>query len=237
MEILALGTVHGNTPAATAAHNAIAVLDVAGAGNVPVAIGARRPLAQEVDLSAMVHGEDGLGGAAPATVRRAPVATPAAVQLVEVATAHPGECTIVATGPLTNLALALLLEPGLAQLVAGVVLMGGTVLHPGNVSPLAEANIWHDPEAADLVFGAGWPLVQVGLDVTMTTWLEGDDLARLAATTTERGRFPGPFSSIIWGSTTSATADPAALCTTRVQPSWPCIPNWAPICERPYPSS
>jgi len=189
VEILAVGTVHGNTPAETAARNAIAVLDVAGAPDVPVAVGARRPLAQQVDFSAMVHGDDGLGGAAPATVRRAPVAAAAAVQLVAVATAHPGACTIVATGPLTNLALALLLEPRLPELVAGVVLMGGTLHHPGNVSPMAEANIAHDPEAADLVFAAGWPLTQVGLDVTMTTWLEGDDLARLAAATTERGRF------------------------------------------------
>jgi purine nucleosidase len=117
------------------------------------------------------------------------VPTPAAVQLVAAAQAEPGELTIVATGPLTNLALALLLEPRLPELVAGVVLMGGTLHHPGNVSPLAEANIAHDPEAADLVFGAGWPLTQVGLDVTMTTWLEGDDLERLANADTPRARF------------------------------------------------
>ena len=67
--------------------------------------------------------------------------------------------------------------------------MGGTVLHPGTVAPLAEANIRHDPEAADLVFAAPWPVVQVGLDVTMTTWLEGADLDRLAAAENARGRF------------------------------------------------
>jgi purine nucleosidase len=189
VEIVAVGTVHGNTPADSAAHNAIAVLDLAGLPEVPVAVGARRPLAQEAEFSAMVHGEDGLGGAAPATVSRSPVATSGAEQLAATARMYPGECTVVATGPLTNLALALLLEPRLPELVAGVVLMGGTVDHPGNVAPLVEANIGHDPEAADLVFGAGWPLTQVGLDVTMTTWLEGEDLARIAQSDTARGRF------------------------------------------------
>jgi purine nucleosidase len=189
VEILAVGTVHGNTPADVAGRNAIAVLEVAGLNEVPVAVGARRPLAQPAAFSAMVHGEDGLGGQSPATVSRQPVALSAAEQLLATVRAHPGTCTILATGPLTNLALALLLEPELPQLVAKVVLMGGTVYYPGNVSPLAEANIAHDPEAADLVFGAGWPLTQVGLDVTMTTWLDDEHLERIAATDTVRGRF------------------------------------------------
>lgn len=188
-EILGIGTVHGNAEATTAARNALAVLEVAGLGGVPVAVGAARPIAQPVEIASAVHGGDGLGGCAPATVSGAPVDRSAAEQLVGLARAHPGACTVVATGPLTNLALALLLEPRLPTLVARVVVMGGTVLHPGNVAPLAEANIRHDPEAADLVFAAPWPVVQVGLDVTMTTWLEDEDLDRLAAATSARGRF------------------------------------------------
>jgi purine nucleosidase len=187
--ILGIGTVHGNAPAALAARNALAVLEVAGLTDVPVAVGAERPLAQPVTISAMVHGADGLGGRAPAAVVGEPVGTSAAEQLLTIVRAQPGACTIVATGPLTNLALALLLEPRLPQLVEKVVLMGGTVNHPGNVGPLAEANIAHDPEAADLVFAAPWPVTQVGLDVTMTTWLDDDDLERITADRSDRGRF------------------------------------------------
>lgn len=190
VEILAVGSVHGNATADAAARNALAVLDIGGRPGVPVAVGARQPLAQPVDISAMVHGADGLGGfAPPPPAGRAPVDLPAAVQLVQTVRANPGECTIVATGPFTNLALALLLDPDVASLVAGVVVMGGTVEHPGNISPYAEANIAHDPEAARLVFAAPWPVTQVGLDVTMATWLEQPDLDRIQASDTAAGRF------------------------------------------------
>ena len=82
------------------------------------------------------------------------------------ARAHPGEITLVAVGPLGNLATALQLEPQLPKLVQEVILMDGTVMEPGNVWPVAEANIWKDPHAADIVFSAGWKLTMVGLDVT-----------------------------------------------------------------------
>lgn len=190
VEILAVGTVHGNAAAEAAAHNALAVLAIGGRSEVPVAVGARRPLAQAVNISSMVHGDDGLGGHAPERPPdRRPVGLPAAVQLVETIRAHPGECTIVATGPLTNLALALMLDPELVSLVAGVVIMGGTIDHPGNISPYAEANIAHDPEAAHLVLGASWPVSQVGLDVTMPTWMGPQELARIESSDTLTGRF------------------------------------------------
>jgi inosine-uridine nucleoside N-ribohydrolase len=85
---------------------------------------------------------------------------------VDTARQYPGEVSVVAVGPLGNLARALELEPELPTLLRKVVVMGGTVLEPGNVSPVAEANIWNDPHAADLVFGAGFKLTMVGLDVT-----------------------------------------------------------------------
>jgi purine nucleosidase len=190
IEIVAVGSVHGNATADAAALNALAVLDIAGRPDVPVAVGARRPLAQPVDISSMVHGDDGLGGKAPgAAAGRAPVEWPAAWQLVRAARAHPGQCTVVATGPLTNLALALMLDPDLERLVAGVVVMGGTVEHPGNITPYAEANVAHDPEAADLVLGAAWPVTLVGLDATMGVWLASPELARIEHSDTPSGRF------------------------------------------------
>ncbi|MBB5154421.1 nucleoside hydrolase [Saccharopolyspora phatthalungensis] len=181
VELLAVGTVHGNARADAAAANALQVLDIAGRRDIPVAVGALRPLAQPLEVSALVHGEDGLGGQAHAVpeLRREPVS--AAEQLVRIVRERPGECTVVATGPLTNLAVALLLEPRLPELVRNVVVMGGTTREPGNISPLAEANIWHDPEAAALVFGAGWSLTLVGLDVTMHTWLDQSDVDRIAS--------------------------------------------------------
>ncbi len=191
VEIVAVGSVHGNASAATAARNALTVLDVAGLGDVPVAVGAARPLAQPVQIATRVHGSDGLGGCAPAAPPsgRRPRGVAAAVQLMEALRAHPGECTVVATGPLTNLALAVLLDPGVAPLAAGVVVMGGTVSAPGNVGPLAEANLAHDPEAAQAVLAARWPVTLVGLDVTMKTWLEGPHLERIEASRTPAGRF------------------------------------------------
>lgn len=190
VEILAVGSVHGNATADAAAGNALAVLNLGGRRGIPVAVGAGRPLAQPVNISSMVHGDDGLGGhAADLPAGGTPVAIPAAQQLVETVRAHPGECTIVATGPLTNLALAVMLDPEVASLVAGVVVMGGTLDHPGNINPYAEANIAHDPEAAQLVFGASWPVTQVGLDVTMATWMGPEALGRIEASDTETGRF------------------------------------------------
>jgi purine nucleosidase len=190
VDIVGVGSVHGNATADVAARNALAVLDIAGRPNVPVAIGAHRPMAQPVDISAIVHGDDGLGGQAPPPPEGASLAAmPAAVQIVEAVRANPGQCTVVATGPFTNLALALLLDPGLPSLVKKVVVMGGTVEHPGNITPYAEANVFHDPEAASLVFGAQWEVTLVGMDVTMATWLEEPELQRIGADQTASGRF------------------------------------------------
>ncbi|MFJ8310264.1 nucleoside hydrolase [Streptomyces sp. NPDC094147] len=113
----------------------------------------------------------------------------AAEQLVQVARTHPGECAILATGPCTNLALALLMEPELPCLVRHVVVMGGAVAEPGNVTTAAEANVYHDPEAAEMVLSADWPVTMVTLDATMSTWLEPPDLDRIESATTPPGAF------------------------------------------------
>lgn len=188
VEVVAVGSVHGNTSAGQAATNAITVLDVAGLPSVPVAVGARRPLGPASGPARAVHGSDGLGGhARPPS--RPPAGVAAAVQLVEAVRADPGGCTVVATGPLTNLALAVLLDPEIVGLVDRVVVMGGTLRSPGNITPWAEVNVAIDPEAADLVLGAGLPLTLVGLDVTMTAWLEAADQERIEGHGSERSQF------------------------------------------------
>ena len=181
VEIVAVGSVHGNVPAPVAAANALRVLDVAGLDTVPVAVGAHRPLAQELRTAEMVHGDDGLGGQAGPSPRSV-IQESAAEQLVRLARAHPGELSVLALGPLTNIALAVLLEPRLPELLRHLVVLGGALGVPGNVTPHAEANIWHDPEAADLVFDAGFPnLTLVGLDVTETARADAEWLDALAA--------------------------------------------------------
>jgi purine nucleosidase len=189
VEIAALGSVHGNAHAETAAANAQHVFDLVGLGHVPVAVGAAAPLAQPVSISGHVHGDDGLGGHGPKAPLRPFTAETAAEQLVRLARAEPGAFSLLATGPLTNLALALHLEPDLPRLVDRVVVMGGAVTVPGNITAAAEANIFHDPEAAEAVFAAAWPVTLVGLDVTMTAWLGAAELARIEADSRPRGRF------------------------------------------------
>lgn len=187
--IAAAGSVHGNTPADLAAGNLRRVLALAGNPDVPVALGAARPLVRPAHFAGEVHGDDGLGNTVDGPAPGAVTGESAPEQLVRLARAEPGRYDVLATGPLTNLGIALVLEPELPRLIRSVVVMGGAAHASGNMTPLAEANIWHDPEAARLVFDAPWPVTMVGLDVTMRTMLDEEDIARLAAGTSERARF------------------------------------------------
>jgi len=159
--------VFGNVTVDQAAINALYLTRIAGYA-IPVARGAPVPLAKPPGPPpGFIHGDDGLGNLdGRSAVPGQAEACSAAEYIVSMARAHPGEITLVAVAPLTNLALALKIEPNLPKLIRQVVLMAGTVTEPGNVSPVAEANVWNDPEAADLVFTAGWDLTMVGLDVT-----------------------------------------------------------------------
>lgn len=181
VELLGVGTVFGNIDAGTAAWNTLRALEAAGRTDVPVAVGAARPLLAPPVAATWVHGEDGLGNTFMPPPRGQPARESAAGQILRVTRAHPGEVVLCAVGPLTNLALALALDPGLPERVKRVVVMGGVVRRGGNTGPVQEANVWHDPEAARMVYRAGWPLTQVGLDVTMETFLTGEHLAALAA--------------------------------------------------------
>jgi purine nucleosidase len=189
IDLVAVGTVHGNVAPGVGALNALRVLERAGLHDIPVAVGAGRPMAQPVTFASEWHGTDGLGE----THLPAPAGRPAEIsapdQIVRLAKRHPGELTLLAIGPLTNLGIALLLEPSLPELFREVVIMGGAFEHPGNITAHAEANIWHDPEAAELVLAAGWPTTLVPLDVTHATALDGEWLDRLAAGEGEVARF------------------------------------------------
>ena len=165
LQVLGVTTVAGNQTLEKTTANAIRVLDHVGRADVPVAAGASRPLVRELRVAAHVHGESGLDGPALPPPSRAPERTHAADWTAGVVGAHPRPITLVATGPLTNVALFLAHYPELAGRLERIVLMGGAV-GQGNVTPAAEFNIWVDPEAASRVFQSGVDLTMVGLDVT-----------------------------------------------------------------------
>ena len=185
IDLRAITTVHGNAAVDITTSNALGLAALFGL-DIPVARGAAGPLLENRrrDGAAHVHGEDGLGGLSQQLPRPglALDARPAHELICEMVNAHPGEIELVAVGPLTNLALALRHDPGIVTKVRQVVVMGGafgTHGHSGNVTPVAEANIICDPEAADAVFAAAWPVVIVGLDVTQEVVMTETRLAEL----------------------------------------------------------
>jgi inosine-uridine nucleoside N-ribohydrolase len=180
-----LTTVFGNVEVEQTTRNALAILDVAGRPDIPVYRGAAVPLLRPPNFARHIHGDDGLGGLASQYLpTRGANPGLAAERIVEHVMAAPGEITLVALGPLTNVALALRLEPRLAGAVRQIVLMGGAARVPGNVTPVASANLVNDPEAAAVVYGSGAEIVQAGLDVCMPTVISPAHLARIAATNT-----------------------------------------------------
>ncbi len=143
-------------------------------------MGAHDPLVGTYEGGAPeVHGAKGIGGVELPASNLQPIDEDAATMLVRLAHEYDGELTVLAVGPLANLAHALERDPGIATRVREVIVMGGAVYVPGNVGPVAEANIWHDPEAARAVVEAGWPLTLVPLDVTLQHLLEERDRERL----------------------------------------------------------
>jgi len=167
LEVLGLTSIFGNTYGEVTAQNALRLVELEGHDSIPVSRGSDVPLVMPLEgLGTMVHGEDGMGNTNPPPPKGKVIDKSAAEFIIEVVHTYPDEVTLVPIGPLTNIALALKIDPTIMSLVKKVVLMGGAVSKPGNISPTAEANIYHDPHAADIVMRAGWPLVMVGLDVT-----------------------------------------------------------------------
>jgi purine nucleosidase len=186
IELAGLTTVAGNVGLDKTTANALAVASFVGAKDVPVTSGSAVPLLRPALHAGHVHGESGLGGAVlPPSARDAE--TGHAIDfIIDAVASAPGEITLVATGPLTNIALALSREPRLAGWVRDFVIMGGSASR-GNVNHAAEFNIWADPEAASIVFRAGWTVRMIGLDVTL--------LARATAAVQERMSALGPLGS------------------------------------------
>ncbi len=167
IEVVGITTTFGNVTVEQAAANALYLTQLA-QQSIPVTQGSQTPWCKPGEVPPdFIHGADGLGNLPSRVVGTNRLDPRSSAQfIVDMARAHPGEITLVAVGPLGNLSTALRLAPELPSLLREVIIMGGTVMEPGNVSPVAEANIWNDPHAADIVFSAGWKLTMVGLDVT-----------------------------------------------------------------------
>lgn len=167
-DIKALTAVMGNVPLAQATHNAGVVLDIAGAPLIPLYQGCARPLLQyQPDDAVDVHGSDGLGGAGQAQTTRTIESEPASLALIRLAREYPGELTLLTLGPLTNVALAVRLDPAFLGRLKRFVMMAGAVDGRGNTSPPAEFNISVDPEAAKIVFAA---CASAGVPITLVSW-------------------------------------------------------------------
>jgi purine nucleosidase len=176
IDLIAVSTVAGNIGVELATANTLSVLDWLGGTGVPVHRGASRPLVRPHRDATYFHDEGGLGGANLPVSRRdiGPDRGPAAI--IRLARQRPGELTLVCVGPLTNLAIALNVEPKITELLKGIVIMGGAYTVPGNTTLAAEFNILVDPEAAEQVFAAPFrQVVAVGLDVTEQVALTRDD--------------------------------------------------------------
>jgi len=191
IELVGVTTVMGNQTIEKVTRNALAVARVAGITGVPFARGAHRPLVREVEVADSIHGESGLDG----PVLPEPTITLDPRHAVDfiidtIMAAEPGQITLIPTGALTNIAMAVRKEPRIVERVREVVLMGGAV-GGGNWSATSEFNIVIDPEAAHIVFNERWPLTMVGLDVTHEALATPDVAAAIAAVGTEPARFVG----------------------------------------------
>jgi inosine-uridine nucleoside N-ribohydrolase len=189
LDVIALTTIFGNAHTDVCTRNALGLLEIAGRPDIPVARGANQPLVFPFRGPAdYVHGEFGQGHIKLPDPSIRAVDHTAAELMVDLVMASPGAITLVPIGPLTNVALAMQLEPAFTDNLNAIVLMGGNAFTGGNASPAAEANIYNDPEAADIVFGAQCDIVMAGLDVTESIVMTSDELAQLSAISNPRAQ-------------------------------------------------
>ncbi len=188
VSVLAITTVAGNVAVQQAARNALYTAELCGA-NVPVFLGAEKPLQREHQSAHWFHGRDGLGDHGYPAPRRAPEKQHAVDAIIATIEGNPG-LVLVTLGPLTNVALALQRKPDIATMVSRCVIMGGAPCCEGNVTPAAEYNIWCDPEAARIVLRSGLPVELVGWHLCRgEAALNLDDIKRVLSLDTPVARF------------------------------------------------
>ena len=189
LDVRAITVVPGNVTAQMGLENALRMVSLANRCDIPIAGGAQHPLFQKLITAEFWHGKNGLANVELPPSKCKVDSRFGPDLIIEMVHAAPHEITLVPVGPLTNIALAVLKDPSIVPLVKEVILMGGSI-SGGNVNAAAEANIYNDPEAAQIVFQAGWPLTMVGLDVGDKTLFTKKELEQLSKT-------HGPISDFI----------------------------------------
>jgi purine nucleosidase len=190
LDVRALTVVPGNVTAKQGLENALRMISLANRCDIPVAAGAQHPLFQKLITAEFWHGKNGLANVELPPSKCKVDSRFGPDLIIEMVHAAPHEITLVPVGPLTNIALALQKDPSIVPLVKEVIIMGGSITG-GNVNASAEANIYNDPEAAQIVFQAGWPLTMVGLDVGDKTLFTRKYLEKL-------GQTHGPMNDFIY---------------------------------------
>ncbi len=187
LDVRAITTVAGNVPLRLTSRNARMMCQLMGRGDVPVYAGCPRPILRTPVTAEDFHGESGIAGLDPFEPD-APLASGHAVTFLvdTLKAADPGEYTLVVTGPMTNIAAALVLDPSIAQGISRLVLMAGADSEGGNITPFSEFNVYADPHAAEIVFASGIPATVMSLDVTHTVRAELPRIERLKQVKTER---------------------------------------------------
>jgi inosine-uridine nucleoside N-ribohydrolase len=180
LKVEALTVVPGNVEAAQGLENALKIVSLAGRCDVVVAGGAQHPLNQKLITAQFWHGKNGLAGVDLPAPKCQADARFGPELIIEMVHKYPHQITLIPVGPLTNIALAVSQDPGIAFLVKDIVIMGGSITG-GNVDGAAEANIYNDPEAAQIVFNAGWTVTIIGSDVGERTLIRRKDVAQLQA--------------------------------------------------------
>lgn len=238
LDLVGVTTVSGNLLADRCAVNARIALELVGASQVPVAAGAMQPLVRPFPRDPFSHGKNGLGDLELAEPVSAPLSIFGPDMIVELVKTHPKELTIIATGPLTNIALALAKEPTLPKLASQLIVLGGAYgFHPVSATratgdnPVSEWNFYVDPEAAAQVLGAGFNLFAIGLDVAARDELEllPAHYDRLKTTKTAGGQFLlgildfvrrqnfRPYSALIDSLAVAAAIDRSLFVTEQIQ--------------------
>lgn len=176
IEVVGISIVAGNCPEPSATQNALYTCELIGA-KIPVHVGAAKPLMRDLQTAQHVHGKDGMGDIGLKLEGRKPTSYKGVQAIIDAILANPNEIELVTLGPLTNIALAIQLEPKIVNLVKRVVVMGGTAVLPGNITPLAEFNFWVDPEAANIVANSGMFFEMAGWDISVAHAVIDDALA------------------------------------------------------------
>lgn len=209
LDMIAVTCVAGNVGLEPVVNNARRILELCGRQDIPVYSGAARPIMAARGRLSIMHGSDGLAGSAlPAPTM--PLASGHAVNEISRIARAEGRLHICATGPLTNLALALLLDPDLPKFISAITIMGGVAFCPGNTTPLAEFNFAVDPHAAAIVFDSGIPITMLGLDVTRQATVTEDMIRQVQAIATPVAA-EAEHLLINYGSKDPCLHDPAAI--------------------------